>query len=95
LDITTDGLVIREVLINDNDKLLTILTSEYGKISVMAKGVKGIKSKNASAVQIFCYSTFELLKNGERYSLKTAQLKESFYEIRDNMLAFFAVCLCD
>ena len=32
--IKTDGIVLREVAYQDSDKLLTVLTREYGKLTV-------------------------------------------------------------
>ncbi len=87
-----DGIVLKEVLYNDNDKILTILTSQRGIISVSAKGVKSIKSKNSSAVQLFCYSEFEILKYKNRYVLKTANLKDGFYGIRENVEKYALAC---
>ena len=45
---TTDALVLKSIEIGDNDRLLTLLTPENGRISVIAKGVKSIKSKNSA-----------------------------------------------
>ena len=36
--IKTDGIVLREVAYQDSDKLLTVLTREYGKLTVRARG---------------------------------------------------------
>lgn len=38
--IKTDGIVLREVAYQDSDKLLTVLTREYGKLTVRARGVR-------------------------------------------------------
>ena len=38
--IVTDGLVLREITLNENDRLLTVLTGEYGRMTVLARGVK-------------------------------------------------------
>ena len=35
-DFTTDGLVIREYDLGEHDKMLTLLTPEYGKLPVIA-----------------------------------------------------------
>lgn len=88
MDITCDGVVIRETDYKDNDKIVTFLTAEYGKITVLAKGVKSIKSKNSSAVQLFSSSTFEMTEKNGRYILKTANLLDSFYAVRDNIERF-------
>ena len=34
------GIVIKETSYKDNDKIITILSDELGKVSVMAKGAK-------------------------------------------------------
>ncbi len=88
MDINIDALVIRETQSGENDKLITLLTSSLGKIMVLAKGVKSIKSKNASSIQLFCYSDFELSEKSGRYILKTAHAKESFFGIRKDALKF-------
>ena len=90
--LTFYGIVLKEVLYNDNDKILTVLTANKGIISVTAKGVKSIKSKNSSAVQLFCYSEFEILKYKSQYVLKSANLKDGFYGIRDDVEKYALAC---
>lgn len=81
--IKTKGLVIRQVNYGDYDKMLTVLTQEYGKISVSAKGVRGMKNKNRAACELLCYDEFVLsLPHGEVYSLKQCECIESFYKLR-------------
>ncbi len=92
MDLTVTGAVIREAPIGESDKIITILTPEYGKITFRAKGVKSIKSKNAAGTQIFCYSEFELMEKGGRYSLKTAYVKQSFFGIRSDVLRYSLAC---
>ena len=36
----TQGLVLREVAYKDTDKLLTVLTRDYGKMTLKARGVR-------------------------------------------------------
>ena len=43
-EIKVNGLVLFDREIGENDKLLTILTEHYGKLFVIAKGVKSIKN---------------------------------------------------
>lgn len=88
MDITCDGVIIRETAYGESDKIVTFLTAEYGRISVMAKGVKTITSKNSHAVQLFCYSTFEMTEKNGRYTLKTGTAKDTFYAVRDNIERF-------
>jgi DNA repair protein RecO (recombination protein O) len=45
--IKTDGIVLREVAYQDSDKLLTVLTREYGKLTVRARGVRSSRSRKS------------------------------------------------
>ena len=38
--IVTKGIVLRETETKESDKILTLLTAEYGKISVIARGAR-------------------------------------------------------
>lgn len=88
MDIVCDGLIIKEKEIGESDKIITLITEQYGKISVYSKGVKSIKNKNSHAISLFCYSSFELVYSKDRYILKTAVLKEAFYGLRDSVEKF-------
>ena len=75
------GVIIKETLVRESDKILTILTKEYGKISVSAKGAKNPKSKFLVA-QLFSYCDFVIYKGRSFYSLAQVDLIESFYNLR-------------
>lgn len=92
MDLSIDGVIISETLYKENDKLLTVLTGQYGKISVLARGVKNISSKNAPGVQLFCYSELELIETKGRYVLKTANLHDGFFGIRSDPGKYFLAC---
>lgn len=85
--IKVKGLVIRQVNYGDYDKMLTLLTAELGKISVSAKGVRSMKSKNRAASELLCFGEFILNPpKNEVYSLSSAECIESFYKLRDDYL---------
>ena len=92
MEFTTSGIVIRESLQGENDKLLTILTPDHGKITAFAKGVKKISSKNAPACQLFVYSEFEFIKKNGRLTVKTATSKDLFYDMRADMTRYSLAC---
>ena len=56
------GLVLFSRDYAESDKLLTILTLEYGKITVKAKSVRTAKSKLKMYTQSFCFADFEFTK---------------------------------
>ena len=57
-DFKVNGLVIREADHGENDKLLTILTEKYGKLFVIGKGVKSVRSRHMASCQLFSYASF-------------------------------------
>lgn len=80
------GIVVNAAQWGDNDKMLTVLTCEKGVISVAAKGVKSLKNKNSQAVQPLCYSDFVLNERGDVYCLTSADIIESFYALREDVV---------
>lgn len=90
--LTINAVVLHETLYKESDVILKVLTAEKGVISVSAKGVKSIKSKNKSALQLFCYSELELAYTKDRYVVKSANLIEQFYNVRNDLDAFALAC---
>lgn len=81
MDITLNGLVIGETKLGDNKKYIRVLTSEYGRISVVVHGASSIKSRYFAAVRPFTYSSFVLTKRRESYTLREASLIRSFFSL--------------
>lgn len=80
------ALVIRENDIGEQDKLLTLLCGEKGRITARCRGSKNIKSKKLSATSLFCYGDFTLSENKGMLSIKEIHLIESFYALRENLV---------
>ena len=80
------AIVLREAQFRENDKMLTCFSDKLGKISVAVRGAKKIGGRFTAVAQVFCYSDMELYcgKNGI-YTLKDAQLIESFYDLRNDL----------
>lgn len=85
MKLSTDGLVLKEMNISDNDKLITILTRKEGVIRAFVRGAKNLKSKNASATQLLCYSRFTIYKGRDKYIIDESQLDELFFELRSDI----------
>lgn len=81
------GLVIRTQNINENDKYLTVLCEEYGKIGFKAAGVRSFKSKNLASAQLFAYSEFTLTRTGQFTRMNEAQVIENFYDLRLDVIS--------
>ncbi len=94
--IKTKGIVINEANSKDNDKILTILTPDLGKISVVVKNAKQPKNANNVCTQLFAFSELILYRNlSELYILNSAQIIEMFYNIRIDIEKYYYVAyLC-
>lgn len=82
MNITVEGIVIREVNVGESDKILTILTAERGKITASAKGARRLKSQKLAASSLLVYSKFSLGGSGGHFYVSSAQPLASFYDIR-------------
>ena len=49
--IVTQGIVLRETQTKESDKILTLLTPERGKLSVIARGVRRKSCRYAACAQ--------------------------------------------
>lgn len=80
--IKTKGIVIKEVPYKDNDKIITILTDNLGKISCIAKGSKKTNSPLLASSQFLVYSEFVLYKGAKFYHVNSANIINMFYDLR-------------
>ncbi len=79
------GLVIRTTDIKESDRLVTIFTEEAGVITALARGARSLKSRKMAATMQFCYGSFVLFKQNDKYRIKEAELIESFFDIRNSI----------
>lgn len=68
------GVIINRHIVKDADRFLTIYTLEEGKISVYAKGVRSVKSKRGSQIDLFSHIKFELFEKNDRRTLTSVEL---------------------
>lgn len=85
MQFTTDGLVIREVNVGENDKMLTILTPERGRIGVMAKGSRSLKSQVLSTAQLYTYGNYEIYEKNDFMWLRSGSVIEGFFGLRNDI----------
>ncbi|MBR5870911.1 MAG: DNA repair protein RecO [Clostridia bacterium] len=75
------GVVLRATDVGERDRMLTILTAEYGKISVFARGVRKITSRSLSASQLFAYADYTLRRGSQYCFLNESTVVEMFHTI--------------
>ncbi len=80
--ITTRGIVLRFANYRDHDRMLSILTPEYGLVDVLSRGCRRPKSPLMPASELFVYGEFVLYRSHDRFTLTSCQLDDTFYPIR-------------
>lgn len=80
--IITTGIVLSRTNYQEADRIMTILTPDYGKVSVLARGVRKSKSKSAGGVELFSVSEISYIRGrGELSTLVTARLLKHYGKI--------------
>lgn len=82
---TTKGLVLREAQYKEADKILTILTTDFGIISAKARGVKRGTSKLKSGCQLLSYSEFTFTESRGFHTITEATPLEMFAPLREDI----------
>lgn len=83
----TCGLVLRETDTRDADKILTVLTPDRGRLSVIARGARRKGSRVAAACQLLAYSEMTLYEKSRWTMLDAADTIELFDGLRQDLTA--------
>lgn len=79
---TTKAIVLKRLNYGDSDRIITVLTPDFGKLSLMAKGVRKIKSKLAGGIELFAiFDAGFIVGRGEVNRLTSARLDEYYGNI--------------
>lgn len=79
------GIILSENNMGDYDKMLTILTPDFGKISCSAKGARKPKSALLAGTQLFCFGEYLLYQGTSTYHMNSCEIIEMFYKIRTDL----------
>lgn len=81
----TEGLIIKEQNIGEQDKLVFALTKSNGVIRAFVKGAKNIKNGNCAAASLLSYSRLTIYKGRESYIIGEAQPIRIFSKLRSDV----------
>lgn len=80
-----EGIVIKRKSFGEADRILTVFTKKYGKIKILAKGVRRITSRRGGNVELFNQVEM-VIHSGRTFDILTeAQVINSFSRIRKNL----------
>ena len=80
-----NGIVLSENNMGDYDKMLTMLTPNFGKISCSAKGARKPNSSLLAGTQMFCFGEYLMYKGTSTYHINSCETIEMFYKIRTDL----------
>lgn len=84
-NVKLNGIVIAENNMGEYDKMLTILTPNYGKISCVAKGARRPQSALLAGTQLFCFGEYLMYKGTSTYHINSCETIEIFYNLRTDL----------
>src|SRR5665648_118634 len=84
----TEGIVLKSTEYEEADKIVTIYTKNYGKITAIAKGVRKTKSKFGSSLEILTLSIFLIHKGRNIDIVSQTEILESFFTTSKEVIKF-------
>ena len=83
--IVTTGVILTRIDYGEADRIITFLTPDHGKLRLMAKGVRRIKSKLAGGVELFSVSNITFISGrGEVGTLVSTRLQTHYRHITED-----------
>lgn len=80
------GLILKETNFGEADKILTVLTENNGKISILAKNIRKVKGRFGAGATFLCFSEFEISPSkSELYYLKRATPINNFFKLSESI----------
>lgn len=81
----TEAIVLKSSNLGEADKIITLFSSDRGKIRAVARGARRPRNRLMAATQPFCYSDFLIFEGKNLDSISQCQIKESFFKIREDL----------
>ncbi|AOZ91716.1 DNA repair protein RecO [Paenibacillus crassostreae] len=92
-----EGIVIRSMDYGEGNKIITLCTENAGKIGVLVRGAKKVKSRHAALTQLFTLGEYVFFRNGTGLgTLNAGEISQSHFRLRGDLyLAAYASYACE
>lgn len=80
----TKGIFLKKEDRGEADQLFTIFTEDFGKLEVLGRAIRKIKSKLRSGTGLFYFSEIEFIQGRNYKTLTDAILIDKFKDLREN-----------
>lgn len=81
----SQGLIIKRKNKGEHDQLLTVYTKKYGKINMVARGVRKLKAKLSGHTGLFCLSDVGFVLGAQHKVLTFAREMERFSQLKKDV----------
>ena len=80
-----EGIVLRTLDLGEADRILTLLTRHFGKVKVVAKGIRRPTSRLAGHAEPLSHATFQLARGRELDVLTGAEPRSTYRALREDL----------
>ena len=92
------GIVVKQSDVGEGDRLIWILTAEYGIIKASGRGALRVRGKNGAGSQLLCYSDFDIFPGRDIHTINRAEPIENFPKIQESIIrlslaSYFCECI--
>jgi DNA repair protein RecO (recombination protein O) len=81
----TQGFIIKKTNQAEADQLLIVYTKDFGKLEILGRGIRKIKSKLRSGAEVFCLSEIEFIQGKTYKTLTAAILIDNFKNLKKDL----------
>ncbi len=81
----TQGVILARKNVGEADRILSIFTNEYGKLRVIAKGIRKVSSRRSPHLEVFTHVRLIVHHGKALDSITEAETIESFPQIRRDL----------
>ncbi len=81
----TQAFILKKTDLREADQVFTIYTKDFGKLKILGKAIRKIKSKLRAGVELFYLSEIEFIQGKNHKTLTDAMAIEKFKNIREDL----------
>ncbi len=81
----TEGIILKRTDFGEADRILTVFTKHYGKIHILAKGVKRTESRKAGQVELLNHCALFIAQGRNLDILSEAETLANFQPLKENL----------
>ncbi len=81
----TEAIILKDITLADNRRLLTILSKTKGKLVASSNLMTSSKGRSSSAIKPFNLSRLQVYKKRDHYNINSGEVIKSFYRIGEDV----------